>query len=511
MKKAVVYARYSSERQNEQSITGQIEICQKFAQENDMNVIHVYVDEALTGRTDMRPDFQKMVEDAKRKTFDYVLVYKLDRFARNRFDSAIYKAQLKKCNVRVISAMEHISDSPEGIILESVLEGMAEYYSANLSQNVLRGMRQRAAQAKYMGGTVPLGYTIDKDKNYVINPDTACIVQTIYQMYADGDTLKDICAELNSKGYKSATGKPFTINALHSVLKNEKYIGVYKCMGYEYPDAVPRIIDNTLFDKVQERVQHNKQAPASAKSDVVFNLTGKLFCGNCGSNMVGDSGTSSTGAKYYYYTCAERKRGNDCKKKSVKKDWLEDLITDITVKRVLTDKNIDYIAKNTQKLWEQERKDDTELNVLKRNLAEVENKLENLMRAIENGIFTNTTKQRVLNAEKERELISAAIAKEEIEKPKLTEEQIKFFLYNMRDRIYNAADRREAVIKTFVNAVYLYDDKITITFNLKDGENLKKIELSEIEKFGFDTDRFTISLLFELYMFAITVSLDSDF
>lgn len=153
MKKAVIYARYSSERQNEQSIAGQIEICTDWAKNNDITIIDIYHDEALSGRTDKRPDFQRMINDAKSQKFDFIIVYKLDRFARNRYDSAIYKAQLKKYNVKILSAMENISDGPEGIILESLIEGMAEYYSANLSQNVLRGMRQKANQGKYLGGT----------------------------------------------------------------------------------------------------------------------------------------------------------------------------------------------------------------------------------------------------------------------------------------------------------------------------------------------------------------------
>ena len=150
MKKGVIYPRYSSDRQNEQSIAGQVEVCTEWAKNNEIEIIDIYPDEALTGRTDKRPNFQRMIADARNGKFDYIIVYKMDRFARNRYDSAIYKAQLKKYGVKVVSAMENIADGPEGIILESVLEGMAEYYSANLSQNVLRGMHQKAELGKYM-------------------------------------------------------------------------------------------------------------------------------------------------------------------------------------------------------------------------------------------------------------------------------------------------------------------------------------------------------------------------
>lgn len=491
MKKGVIYARYSSDRQNEQSIDGQVEVCRKWAADNDVQIVGVYPDAALTGRTDKRPNFQRMIKDAKGGKFDYVIMYKIDRFARNRYDSAIYKAQLKKYGVKIISAMEHISDSPEGIILESVLEGMAEYYSANLSQNVLRGMHQKAEQGKYMGGTIPLGYKIDKDKNYIIDENTAVVVKRIFEMYADGYTCKEICAEMNSSGYKTATGRAFSDNSLQRILKNPKYIGRYEYLGVVIENSVPKIVDNETFERVQKRLQHNRRAPASAKSDETFYLTGKLFCGKCGRNMIGDSGTSKTGVLHYYYSCAGKKKKRNCTKKSVKKDWIEQIITDATINQVLTDENIEYVSKKAFELYEKERNDQSEIIALKNTLHDVQRAIDNIMSAIEQGIITDTTKQRLLDAEERRKTIEVKIAKEEIKKPPVTQEQIEFFLRDMKNKIYSAEERTEKIIDTFVNAVYLYDDKLIITYNLRDGENLKKIELSELEKFGFDGVRRT--------------------
>jgi len=491
MKKGVIYARYSSDRQNEQSIAGQVEVCKKWAKDNDIEIIDVYPDEALTGRTDRRPNFQKMISDASKGKFDYIIVYKIDRFARNRYDSAIYKAQLKKYGVKVVSAMENITDGPEGIILESLLEGMAEYYSANLSQNVLRGMHQKAEQGKYMGGTVPLGYKIDKDKNYVIDENSAFLVKRIYEMYADGYTIKEICQELNAAGHKSSTGKPFNHNSLHKILANRKYIGIYEYMGVVLEGAIPRIIDDATFEKVQQRVKRNKRAPASAKSNVNYYLTGKLFCGKCGNNMVGDSGTSGTGATHFYYSCIEKKRRQGCTKKSVKKDWIEQLITDVTINQVLTDESIKHISQKAYELYEKERNDKSEIIALKNTLREVEKVISNIMNAIEQGIITPTTKERLMEAEERKSAILASIAREEIQKPQITKDHIEFFLYDIKNKISNATDRTEVIIQTFVNAVYLYDDKMIITFNFTEGEDLKKLELTDIEKFGFDTPRFT--------------------
>ena len=513
MKKAVIYARYSSERQNEQSIAGQVEVCRKWAADNEIEVVDIYPDEALTGRSDKRPNFQRMIENAKSGRFDYVLVYKIDRFARNRYDSAIYKAQLKKHGVRVISAMENIADGPEGIILESVLEGMAEYYSANLSQNVLRGMHQKAEQGKYMGGTVPLGYKIDADKNFVIDENTACIVKRIYEMYSDGYTIKEICAELNAAGYKSATGKTFNYNSLHRLLSNEKYIGRYEYLGVVLENAIPRIIDDDTFQKVQLRVQHNKRAPASSKSAVTFHLTGKLFCGKCGSNMVGDSGTSETGATHHYYSCIEKKRRRGCTKKTVKKDYIEQLITETTLSKVLTEENIEYVSKKAFELYEKERTDDSELIALNNSLREVQKIINNIMNAIEQGIITDTTKQRLMEAEERKKALCLSIAKEEIQNPPITKEQIEFFLRDIRNRVFNAEEQIEIIINSFINSAYLYDDKLIITFNLQEGKGLKKLELSELEKFGFNTEGFTTKnhLLSQVvFQFLLTISSSCD-
>ena len=509
MKKGVIYPRYSSDRQNEQSIAGQVEVCKKWAEDNDIEIVGIYPDEALTGRTDKRPNFQRMIRDAKTGKFDYIIVYKIDRFARNRYDSAIYKAQLKKYGVRVVSAMENIADGPEGIILESVLEGMAEYYSANLAQNVLRGMQQKAEQGKYMGGTVPLGYKINSDKDYVVDENTAVVVRRIYEMYADGYTVKEICQELNAAGYKTSTGKPFSYHSLHRILSNPKYIGRYECMGVTIENAIPRLIDDATFKKVQQRVQFNKQAPASAKSTVDFHLTGKLFCGKCGSNMIGDSGTSKTGASHFYYSCSNKKRRQGCTKKAAKKDWIEQLVTDVTIKQVLTDENISYISKKAYELYEKERNDNSEIDALNAMLREVQKVIDNIMRAIEQGIITDTTKQRLIEAEERKEAILVEIAKEEIKKPCITQEHIEFFLIDMRNKVYSSDSQTEIIINAFINAVYLYDDKLVLTFNFREGEDLKKLELTELEKFGFDDSRPTITILSELFMFAVIVKLRS--
>lgn len=221
---AVIYARYSSDRQTEQSIEGQLRECYAFAKANDIAVIDTYIDRAISGKTDNRPAFQKMIEDSAKRQFQAVIVYRLDRFTRNRYDSAIYKARLKKNGVKVLSAMENLNGSPESIIMESLLEGMAEYYSVELSQKITRGMRENALKGKALGGQRVLGYKVNSDCYFEIDETTAPVVVDIFKLYSSGKTVKEICDILNARGVKTARGGAFNKNSLHTILTNKKYI-----------------------------------------------------------------------------------------------------------------------------------------------------------------------------------------------------------------------------------------------------------------------------------------------
>ena len=167
---AVIYARYSSDNQREESIEGQIRECTAYAEKNGITVVKHYIDRALSAKTDNRPDFQQMIKDSEKRLFDIVLVWKLDRFARNRYDSAHYEYQLERNHVKLVSATEPISDGPAGIMVKSMLTGMAEYYSAELSEKVVRGMTENVLKGKYNGGTIPIGYTVDEEKFFQIDP-----------------------------------------------------------------------------------------------------------------------------------------------------------------------------------------------------------------------------------------------------------------------------------------------------------------------------------------------------
>lgn len=218
--KAVIYARYSSDNQREESIEGQLRECMEYAKYNDITVIGTYIDRALSAKTDNRPEFQRMIRDSYKNAFDYVIVWKLDRFARNRYDSAHYKSILKKNGVKVLSAKENIAEDASGILLESLLEGYAEFYSAELAEKVKRGLKENALKARANGGMLTFGYTVDKDRRYQIDELAAPIVKEIFIMYADDKKIKEIMDILNMKGINTKYSRNISYNFLQRVLSN---------------------------------------------------------------------------------------------------------------------------------------------------------------------------------------------------------------------------------------------------------------------------------------------------
>ena len=284
--KAVIYARYSSNNQTEASIEGQMRECMEFAEHAEMEVIVNYIDRALSAKTDNRPEFQRMIKDSYKHAFDCIIVWKLDRFARNRYDSAHYKALLKKNGVKVISAKETIAEGSEGILLESVLEGMAEYYSAELAEKVSRGMTENVLKGICNGGQVTFGYKINAEHRYEKDKLCAPIVEQIFQKYADGYKIKEIVDYLNEHNIQTYKNGKMSINIVQRMLSNRRYIGEYKFQKTVVPNGIPAIIDEDLFDRVQDILNKNKHSPARKKAENEYLLTLKLFCGKCGAYMV---------------------------------------------------------------------------------------------------------------------------------------------------------------------------------------------------------------------------------
>lgn len=407
-----------------------------------------------------------MLSDSKKKLFSYVIVWKIDRFGRNREDIAKNKALLRLNGVKLLSAKEAIPEGPEGIILEAVLEGLAEYYSANLSQNIKRGMSEAVMKGKYAGSSLPLGYYVDENNYLQINIAEANAVRKAFEMFNSGKSYTQIAEYLNDSGFKTSRGAAFNCNTVKAMLKNRKYIGEY--IWANIKAEIPQIIDTDLFNKVQKDME-NKTIKSRRCGNVDFLLTGKLFCGHCKSPMSGDSGTSVNGERYYYYSCRGKKIKKICKKKSVKKDWIEKKVIYATVDYVLKDEAIELIAEKVLEAYQKKLSENIQEKRLKKQISEVEKALKNIMRAIESGIFNETTKNRMDELEKEKDRLNIELAKEKINtENKLTKDHIIFYLLNFKKDVSINTEFLKKLIEMFIDSIYLYDDKLLINYKIDD-------------------------------------------
>lgn len=512
---AVVYARYSSHRQGEQSIEGQLAAAETYAAANGLRIINQYIDRAQTGRTDNRDAFQRMLKDTAKKQFDTIILWKIDRFGRNRQEIAANKYRCKKNGVKVVYVAEHIPDSPEGVILESVLEGMAEYYSLQLAQNVTRGMRASAEKCQSTGGSRPLGYTVDpKTKKFVIDEDNASTVRLVFSMYAEGTPVNEIVKELNNRGLRTLKGKPFSYNSLHSILKNEKYIGIYTYNGQvRIEGGIPAIVDKETFNKVQALLKANKKNPTLRKTGHEFLLTDKLFCGDCGGKMVGESGTSaSSGRKYYYYKCHNNKTEHTCNQPAIKEEWIESLVLTYSTKILHDDELLNSIVDRVYAFYQAEEKPDDEEISLKRAKNQVEHSIQNLVRAIEHGIFNDATKARMDELEIQKAEIESELAAIDLQRSfRITREQIRYFLNQFRNTDIRLKEVRQRLVETFINSIFAYENKVVITFNYSGKNNTLTLEeikthKPEFELMGYgEPKRVPFELFVYRFVFGISI------
>ena len=433
--KAVIYARFSSEKQNEASIEGQLRECLEYANFNGIEVIGNYIDRAQSAKTDHRPEFQRMIKDSYKRPFDCILVWKLDRFARNRYDSAYYKNILKKNGVRVISAKESISQGADGILLEAILEGYAR---------------------------PPFGYYVDDTDHYQIDETLVPIVREIFTRYLDGMRVNDIVKLLNERGIKHK-GFEMKYNAVFRILTNRKYIGEYKFGDIVIPNAIPAIIDEATFNSVQQRMARNKKAPAMHRCEDDYLLTTRLFCGKCGAMMTGVIGTSHTSRQYRYYKCNHAKQGK-CDKKSVRKEWLEELVLD-EIKNLLS--NDEVVEELADRVYELQQHEDNAAASIQTQLTGVETKLNNLVEAITQGIYSSATKKALGELEERKRNLEIELFEVQMRNPVLTKEQILFALHNFRKIDISTQEGKQRLIDGFVNSIYLYDDHFVVTYNYK--------------------------------------------
>lgn len=468
MIKAVIYARYSSDKQNEQSIEGQLTYCNKYAKEHDMTIVNQYIDRATTGTNDHRPAFQNMMKDSHTKMWDVILVYKLDRFSRNKYESAANKNILKKNGKKLISVTEYIPDSPEGIILESMLEGMAQYYSAELSQKVKRGNHESRLKGIFTTGHPPFGYDLI-DKHLVINQKEAAVIKAIYHFFIKGLSYNEMLIALNNEKKFNQSGRTITKKLIEDIFQNIHYTGYYEYNGFVYDKIYPPIITKETWDKAHSnRPTHNidKQHPYSKDySKSMYLLMPKIYCGTCRKRMATSSGTSSTGEILHYYVCKNHKQDkNSCPTKSLRKELLEDVVFRALKNILKKDTIIDKMAKALYEKHQELAYDNPDVMMLLEKKDALESSISVLLETTKLSKNEKIAEQ-LKKFNKQLDEINTKIDRlKNKDLDDLTIDTIKAYMsYILGDKIVDDEEFRRKLSNHFINYVIIYPSKIVVS------------------------------------------------
>lgn len=474
---AVAYARFSSDNQREESIDAQVRAIKYYASKFNYDIIHIYADKAISGRSSERPEFLKMIQESERGIFRAVIVHKLDRFSRNSYDTLYYEKILKLNGVELVSVNEHLDDTPEGALMKMVIYGMNEFYSKNLARETMKGLKENAYACKSTGGIPPLGYDVNPDKTFSINETEARAVRLIFDLYAHGGTYNEIINELNKGGYKTKLGRKFGTNSIHDLLMNEKYVGNYvfnktvsknasgKMNRHKYKDdeqiirvkgGIPAIVTEDIWKEVQKRMKQNVHIAGSHHAKRMYILSGKLFCGLCKGSMVGECHTIK-GQEYGYYRCNFSKRTKECKMEMVPQEIIEKAVIDKLNKKIFNPEVIDSIC---QRIFESYQNNDIEKHIkqMKSEIAELDRKIANGNRAILDGLSAPEFKEVVDNLYAERKkLVLEVYGLESVpDAQDMTLEQIKKQYHIGADFGKLSPTDQKAIIQKLVNRIYVY-------------------------------------------------------
>lgn len=455
MKTAVLYARYSSDKQREASIDDQLRVCKGFCKAEGIEVLKQYTDYALSGKTDHRPEFRQMIANAPES--DYVVVYMFDRFSRDRYDSATYKKTLRECGVRVISATEKVDDTPEGGLQEGLLEILSEYYVRDLARKVRRGMEGNALKAKDNGYKI-FGYKTDPDtRNYVIDEREAAAVRRIFSRYIGGDSIYNIASTMAADGWKTATGSSVDYNWVWRVLTRKAYTGLYSWGGIEVEGGMPVIIDMDTFEAAQRTP---KKKPREGEEWSTYRLTGKLFCGFCGQPMHGYGGTGKKGKRYYYYGCKEK---GGCHRKGVRRELVEDALAEAVLDITANEGKMRMVARRIVEEYDAESDTRAELEACEAQIAALEKEQHNLTKAAMKGFVNDETVARNDAIKSELRELHNRRGILMSEEGGFTEDEIVEFLAHGFDRT-----DEDFIFNTFTNKVFLFKDSMLAVFNFRD-------------------------------------------
>ena len=473
---ACIYTRYSSSSQNEQSIDAQIRECKKYAKQHGLTILRIYIDKAQTGTNDKRKDFQKMIKDSEKKDYSTLLIWKQDRFARNRYDAIIYKHILKQNGVKVVSITEPIFDDPTSVITEGLLESFADFYSKSLSENTRRGKKENALKKQSNGGVTPIGYARNGEGRFIVDEPKAQVVRFIFESYVQNRSYSQIIKDVRDRHCVKVT-----MSGLKCILQNETYTGkyIYRTNDGEvftYEDNHEAIIQEELFQKAQLKRIENKRSPNAGKGKKRYTLSGLAKCGLCGSSMIVTHSYKNGEPIYFRLGCLRRKEQKDCLNPTIKMDTVEDAVLDCLKRKVLNPDLIHDLAVKASEVQDDGTQD--RLRELQTDLGNVQKAKNNLMTAIEMGIFTPTTKQRLEELERKESELGAEISRERFNrKETLTAEQIESFLRHYCGGDMEDESFRYELAHTFVKSVLIHDRKLVVKMAVAETEIVEEISL----------------------------------
>lgn len=462
---AVIYARYSSHNQKDISIEQQVEKNRAKADELGITVIGVYADRAVSGRSDKRPEFQRLMRDARKGAFSYVIAWKSSRIGRNMLEAMMNEARLLELNVRIVYVEEDFDDTAAGRFAARSMMNVNQFYSENMAEDIIRGLQSNAANCM-ANGKLPLGYKADKDLHYQIDEENAAVVREIFDKVSKQTPFVEIAESLNARGITTAMGKPWGRTSFASILSNERYRGIYIYGDTRIEGGIPRIISDELYYKAQNALKVKTNLTGRRRKNMNYLLTGKAYCGECGAAMTGISGTGRK-ASYYYYACTKRKNDGSCTKHHIPKDEAERKVAAAIRQYVLQPEIIEKIADIVDEFQKSDA-NNPELALLNEQLKGVNKSLTNVMKAIEEGIITTTTKARLSELEGEQGRLLARITLEKANQFTATREQVIAWLESYKDGDISAPEFQADLFNTFLVAAYFFNDdgKIKLVFSI---------------------------------------------
>lgn len=462
---AVIYARYSSSKQNDESIEQQVMVCETYAEEHGYKVLQVYADRAVTGTDDKRESFQRMIHDSELGQFGVIIAYKSNRIGRNMLQAMQYNELLRDRGIRIVYAREVFDDTASGRFMMRNMLNMNQFYSENLSEDVKRGMTMNAREGKAMSKP-PFGYKIENGQ-FVIDPERSGIAQEIFSLYADGTMVSDITEKF--RNVTKRDGKHLVDHTIRSMLSNPFYIGEYSWNGVEYKN-IPPIIDRELYDRVQKVRAGNVVHPSRHRQTEDYVLSGLLWCQPCQERFIGYSCKNHDGKTFRYYRC----KNPNCAHRYLSKDKLEQLVFNATKEFAFDTDKLDQAAKQVYQYMLRKSYADKDMNEVKQKLEQTKTKIAGMISAIENGLYTPDMKQRMLELTEAKEEYER-----ELERRKtpfnLTENDVRQFLYDYaRTTIKATEEEAQKLLSSFLYKIDVYDSYLVIFYNIFQTEDKKE-------------------------------------